>query len=499
MTEAAERRCYWAATASARDFPQLSGDLEVDVAVIGGGIVGVTTARLLKDQGLRVALLEAGRVGEGVTGRSTAKITSQHNLVYGKLSRKFGEDGARLYADANEAGLRSILQLARRHDIDCDLSEKPAFTYAREAATVRDLEQEVELAARIGLPASMTRETGLPFEVAAAMRWDGQAQFHPVKYLKGLAVSLPGEGCHVFERTRAIDWAPDRVDTAHGTIRARFVVMATHMPLGQTGMFYAQAYPHMHPAIMCRAEAHRVPDGMYISAEEPRHSLRGHRDEEGQDWLMFVGSGFKPGHPDEEAKAFQDLERFARDRFGALAAYAWTNMDLSPMDGAPFVGWSSSLGDSYLVATGFDAWGITNGTAAAMLIAELIQGRDHPWLRLFDATRIKPVAGGPEFVKENLHVAGHLVGGWLSRRPKGFDELAPGEAAILKVDGENVAGYRDPDGALHAVSAVCTHMGCILGWNETDRSWDCPCHGSRFGLDGEVLHGPAVKNLQRKA
>ena len=281
-------------------------------------------------------------------------------------------------------------------------------------------------------------------------------------------------------------------------VRARHVLMATHLPLGQVGFFYAENYPHMHPVIMGRAESSRVPDGMYISVETPHHSSRGHRDDQGHDWMIFTGPSFRHGHVDEERKAFAEIERFAADHFGVTPEYRWTNEDYTPMDHAPFIGWSSGGSAAYLVATGFNAWGISTGTAAAMLLADLVSDKDNPWLDLFDARRIKPVAGAREFVKGNAEVASHLVGGWLSKKPDRFDDLAAGEAAILKIEGETIAGYRDDDGRLHAVSAVCTHMGCLVGWNENDRSWDCPCHGSRFALDGEVIHGPAVLPLERK-
>ncbi len=488
---------YWNATAPASAFPSLAGEIRVDVAIVGGGIVGATTARLLKDRGFAVALVEARKVGEEVTGKSTAKITSQHNLALTIIKRKFGEEGARLYAEANEAGLAKIRALAAEHAIDCDLATADAFVFTRDDAQVEAIEAEAELARALGLPASLTRETGLPFDVLTAMKWRDQARFHPVKYVKGLAATLPGGGCHVFEGSRVIDWAPDRIATASGTIRAKHVMMATHLPLGQIGFFYAENHPHMHSVIMGRAQAGRVPPGMYISAESPRHSLRGHRDEEGKDWLIFAGPAFRHGHVDEERESFDDLEAFALDRFGVRPDYRWTNEDYRPIDHAPFIGWSSSLGSAYLVATGFNAWGITTGTAAALLVADLVEGKENGWLKLFDATRIKPIAGAAEFVKGNAEVAAHLIGGYLGRKPHSFGDLGPDEAAILKVDGHNVAGYRDPEGRLHACSAVCTHMGCLVGWNGTDRTWDCPCHGSRFALDGAVIHGPAVKPLER--
>jgi glycine/D-amino acid oxidase-like deaminating enzyme/nitrite reductase/ring-hydroxylating ferredoxin subunit len=487
---------YWNATAPARAFPQLSGDVEVDVAVIGGGIVGVTTARMLKDRGLTVALVEARRVGEEVTGKSTAKITSQHNLALAVIARKFGDDRARLYAEANQAGLAEIRRLAATHGIACDLETKPAFTYTLDEAEIGRIEAEVEAARRFGLPASLTGDTGLPFPVRAAMRWDDQAQFHPVKYVKGLAGTLPGDGCHVFEQSRVIDWDPRRIATATGSVRARHVVMATHLPLGKTGLFFAENFPHMHPVIMGRADPARVPDGMYISVETPRHSTRGHRDEDGQAWMIFTGPSYKHGHLDRQREAFAEIERFASGRFGVTADYRWTNEDYTPADHAPYIGRSSAIDDAYLVATGFNAWGITNGTAAAMLIADLVEGRDNPWLDLFDATRIKPVASAAELARGTAEIAAELVGGYLARKPKSYAELAPGDGAVLKVGGRNVAAHRDEAGTLHAVSAVCTHMGCLVGWNEIDRTWDCPCHGSRFALDGEVIHGPAVTALE---
>jgi glycine/D-amino acid oxidase-like deaminating enzyme/nitrite reductase/ring-hydroxylating ferredoxin subunit len=486
---------YWNATAAASNHPALAGDIEADVAIVGGGIVGVTAARFLADQGMNVALVEAARIGEGVTGGSTAKITSQHNIAYTTIERKFGADGARLYAEANEAGLRTIAELAERHGIACDLERRPAFAYTLDDKEVSRIEEEVAAARRLGLPAALTRDTGLPFAVKAAMRWDDQAQFHPVKYVKGLAASLPGGTCRLFENSRVTDWDPHRIATAAGSVKARHVVMATHLPLGQIGLFYAENYPHMHAVIMGRAEPGRVPPGMYISVESPRHSMRGHRDEAKQDWMIFTGPSFKHGDVAAEREGFAEIEGFAMRHFGVAADYRWTNEDYNSMDHVPYVGRSSSFGDAYYVATGFNAWGITNGTAAAMLLADMIAGRDNGWLELFDATRIKPIAGAKEFASGTAATAGHLIGGYLSRKPHEFDAVGRGEGKVLKIDGRNVAAWRDDQGEVHAVSAVCTHMGCLVGWNETDRSWDCPCHGSRFAADGAVLHGPAVTPL----
>jgi glycine/D-amino acid oxidase-like deaminating enzyme/nitrite reductase/ring-hydroxylating ferredoxin subunit len=496
MAQKSSSQVYWEATCSPPAFPTLRGDLAVDVAIIGGGIVGISAARFLKDRGMTVAVVEARRVGQGVSGKATAKVTSQHGIVYQTLEQDFGETGARIYAEAQEAGLRRIRELSQAHGIDADLETIPGFVYTMDDAQAETIEKEVEAARRAGLPASLTRDTGLPFDVAAAMRWEDQAQFHPVKYVAGLARTIPGEGSHVFENSRAADWDPKRIETAGGSITARHVVMATNLPLGQVGLFYATNHPKAEPVIAAPIE--RVPPAFYINVETPRRSLRTHRHG-GRTYAVAVGTHFKPGHsPDEEKRHFAELERWLSETFAAgPIEYRWVNEDYTPMDGAPFVGWSSSIGEAYLVATGFNAWGFTNGTAAGLMIADLAAGKDNPWLELFDARRVKPLAGGRTFVQENVQVAGHLIGGHLSGKPDSFDRVGPGEVQVLAIEGKKIAAFRDEDGRLHAVSAVCTHMGCVLGWNHTDRTWDCACHGSRFDLAGEVLHGPAVEPLQR--
>lgn len=487
---------YWNATADAPVHPALSGDVGVDVAIIGGGIVGVTTARYLKDRGIKVAVIEARRVGRQVTGKSTAKMTSQHGLAYQTLEQKFGEDRARMYAEAQELAIREISRLAQTNRIEADIEARSAYVYTLDQANVSKIEKEVEVARRLGLPASFTRDTGLPFDVLAAIRYDDQAQFHPTKYVAGLAATLPGDGCHVFENSRAVDWEPDCVVTDRGTVSARHVVMATHLPLGQVGMYYAMNYPNAEPVVA--APIGKVPPGMYKNVEQPGHSIRTHRAANGKIYGIAAGTHHKPGHPDDERESLADIERWLTENFDAgPIEYRWSNEDYTPMDHAPFIGWSSKS-DGYLVATGFDAWGISNGTVAGMIIADLATGKENRWLELFDASRVKPVAGAAEFIKENSKVAAHLVGGYLASKPKSFDELEPGQAAILKIDGDNVAAFKDESGHVHAVSAVCTHMGCIVGWNGTDRTWDCPCHGSRFELSGEVIHGPATRPLGSK-
>jgi glycine/D-amino acid oxidase-like deaminating enzyme/nitrite reductase/ring-hydroxylating ferredoxin subunit len=496
MPASLQDRSYWNDTAETIGFPRLAGELTVDIAIIGGGIVGMTTARMLKDRGQTVAVIEAREVGRQVTGKSTAKVTSQHGLVYQRLQQAFGEQNARLYAQAQESAIRTIRGLALEHAIDCDIEPRSAFVYTCDKRSVAKLEKEAEVARGLGLPATLMSDCDLPFDVLAAVRFDDQAQFHPTRYVSGLARTIPGDGCHVFENSRAVDWEPTRVTTEQGVVTARHVVMATHLPLGQVGGFYARAYPQAEPVIAARIG--RVPDGMYINVEQPSRSIRTHTRADGTVYAIVAGTSFKPGDTDEERKQFEDIEDWLLRHFDAgPIEYRWVNEDYESMDSAPFIGWSSSPENGYLVATGFNAWGISNGTAAGMILADLAVGKENAWLAMFDARRVKPIAGGAEFVKENVATAAHLVGGYLARKPKSFDELAPGDGAVMKIDGSHVAAFKDEQGQVHAVSAVCTHMGCIVGWNRTDRTWDCACHGSRFELNGDVIHGPAVQPLAR--
>lgn len=495
---------FWTATAreTAPAYPALSTDLEVDVAIVGGGIVGLTAAERLGRSGRSVAVLEARRIGQQVTGRSTAKVTSQHGLIYDRLIRDFGEEGARLYGEANEQAIRRIEAFVTELDIACDFARTSAYVYAAKPEEHPQIEREVEAARRLGLPAAYVDQLPLPFTTAGGMRFDGQAQFQPYDYTLGLARSAAGAG-RIFERTRVTaieDGEPCAVRTEAGaTVTAKDAIVATHIPIGKIGLFFAKAFPYAHPVVAARVDATRTVDGMFISAGSPTRSVRFARHA-GQTYLVAAGDSYKPGHADEQEQAFADLDRFLSEAFGVTASdYRWTNEDFNAMDGVPFIGRSPGSRHEF-VATGFNAWGLTGGTVAAMLLTDLIAGRANPWAELFNAGRAKPVAGGPSFLKENVHAARHLVSERvLKRRPDAAATIGPGEGVIIDLDGEQVAVHRDTEGRLHAVSAICTHMGCVVGWNGVDRTWDCSCHGSRFGLDGGVIHGPAVSPLEKKS
>jgi glycine/D-amino acid oxidase-like deaminating enzyme/nitrite reductase/ring-hydroxylating ferredoxin subunit len=500
-TVARRRRSPWLDTGGEAGFPRLNRPLSVDVAVLGGGIAGVTTALLLKRAGMTVAVLEASTVGSGVTGHTTAKLSSLHGLSYARIESSFGEDAARLHGQANEAGIAQIARWVEEEAIDCDFRRKPNYTYASTADALGDVEEEVAAAQRAGLPASYTAETDLPYEVAGAVRFDDQAEFHPQRFLLALAALIPGEGSHVFEHTRATgvsEGTPCRVRTTGPPVTASNVVVATHFPILDRGLYFARIHPERSYALGVRVRG-EPPAGMYISAGEPARSIRSHPVEDGE-LLIVGGEGHKTGQGGDTTARYRALEAFAREHWDVESVeYQWASQDNVAVDQLPYIGRLTPLSRRLYVATGFRKWGLAQGVAAGMVLEDLILGRDSAWGRLYDPGRMKPLASARSLVKENANVALRFVGDRVTKRGgRDARDLEPGEGDIARLGGEKVAAFRDEDGRLHAVSPVCTHLGCQVNWNSGDRSWDCPCHGSRFTPDGEILQGPAVKPLERK-
>jgi glycine/D-amino acid oxidase-like deaminating enzyme/nitrite reductase/ring-hydroxylating ferredoxin subunit len=491
---------FWLATGPPQpERPAFAGEVRADVAVLGGGIVGVTTALLLREAGARVVLLEADRIGHGVTGHTTAKVSSQHGMIYARLRSAFGADGARVYGEANEAALDWIARRVERDSIDCDFRRQPSFAYV--TADRSQAEDEAAAAAEAGLPAHFTDTTPLPYPVAGAVRFDDQAEFHPYKYLLALAGRLE-DG--VYEHTRALQvHAGDEcvVEAPAGRVRADRVVVATHYPFLDRSLAFARVEPQRSYALLCRI-AGRPPEGMFISADSPTRSVRA-VPREGEELLLVGGEGHRTGTGGDTEERYRRLEEFARAYWDVeRVEYRWSAQDGTTVDTVPYVGRASPRSDRVLMATGFAKWGITGGTAAALILADLLGGRENPWASLFDPWRLELAAvprALPKLIKDNAEVALHYVGDRLTKPARrSVEDLEPGEADIVRHDGDRLAAYRDEQGTVTAVSPTCTHLGCQVSWNRAERSWDCPCHGSRFAPDGSVLEGPAVEPLERK-
>lgn len=453
---------FWVRSAPRTPNPPLTSDTRADVCVIGGGIVGAVSAHLLKEEGKSVVLIDAREIARGVTGHTTAKVTSSHGLIYSQIERSFGAEGAALYGAANEAGKEKIAALVEELGIDCDFERADNYVYTEERSYLGKIKEEVEAARRAGLPASFVTASPLSYPIEGAVRFTNQAQFHPRRFVSGLLERAQRDGVEIYEATTATKVSADarcRVETSTGaTIDAGAVIVATQLPFLDRGLFFTKAHPHRSYVVSGYVEA--PPDGMHISVGGSTRSIR-HVPDGDRRLLLVGGEGHKPGEKADTEEPYRNLASFAEERFGLTDfAYRWAAHDYVSVDHVPYVGRLTRGADNILVATGFGKWGFSNGAAAAMMMTDQIVGRRNDWLSLFDAKRLDLIPSVVDFFKENGQVAFHFVVDRLDRR-------AP----------------------------RCTHLGCVLRWNNAESSWDCPCHGSRFDAKGKVFQGPAVRDL----
>lgn len=490
---------FWLENTPQTNYSTLQEGLTVDVAILGAGIAGITSAYFLKEAGLKVALIDASKVVYDVTAFTTAKITAAHNVIYSNLESHFDKKGAKMYAQANQLAISKIESIVNQRNIDCDFRRLPGYIYTEKEDEKDMLKKEAEAAADAGLQASYTEETPLPFPIAGAIKYENQAEFHPRKYLLNLVETIPGDGSYIFEGTRALkvkEGDINEVVTDKGSIHAKNVIVSTHFPIYDPSYLFAKMYPSMSYALGFYSD-NPFPKGMYISTQ-PTITYRSSPSEKGE-LIIVSGAHHKVGHEEDTKQFYRKLEEHAKSHFNVKSIdYHWSTQDNITMDKVPYIGKAESGSKGIYVATGFMKWGMTLGTVAAMLLTEQILGRESEWSSFFDPSRSKPVLESTkEFIGSNVDVAKELLGGRLSR-PKSMkpSELENGEGRILNVDGKKVAAYKDENGKIYTISSVCTHLGCQVSWNDAEKTWDCPCHGSRYSYDGTVIHSPTVKNLK---
>ena len=509
------RPSLWQATADVPAFPPLQRDRVVDVCVIGAGIAGLTTAYHLAREGRNVIVVDDGPVGGGETGRTTAHITTAVDDYYHEIARVHGDEAARVVAESFRAALDRIDGIVRDETIDCDFARVDGWWFPADARGRETLDAEAEAARQAGEPAELREDFPLasafpdaPFP-RVGLRFPNQGQFHALKYLAGLARAIEERGGKIYSgaHVNGVEDVPNdspdatcTVKTANGhTIRARDVVVATNSPVNDWVAMHTKQAAYRTYVIGLRVARGWVPPGLYWDTVRPYHYVRladplGTGDE---DVLVVGGEDHKTGQSEApEEQAFGRLEAWARAHFPAAGEtlYRWSGQVLEPVDFLGFIG--RNPGSQHLwIATGDSGQGMTHGTIAGMLLTDLILCRPSSWAAVYDPSRVT-LRTARSFLKENLNVAAQYVDFVTPGEVRAVDEIRLGEGRVMRRGRQKLAVYRAESGELTVRSAVCTHLYCIVGWNSAEKSWDCPCHGSRFAADGTVLNGPAATPLE---
>lgn len=487
----------WLDTVLGTDYPPLADEISVDVVIIGAGITGITAATWLKEAGRTVAVIEMAQVGGGVTGRTTAHITEMVDGRYKKIIQNFGEADARLVAQSSRHAIELIAEMIKRRGIDCDFQRVDGYLYTEDARKVGDIKQEADAAQSLGITCELTDEIPLPFTIQRALRVHNQAQFHPLKYLYALAQTIPGDGSYLFEQTHVQqfeDGTPCRILTDKGTITAQDVILATHTPIGLNLSLQTRVAPYRSYVIGAHLVNEPLPIGLFWDTENPYNYIRGYGD-----LLIIGGRDHKTGQDDDAEGRYAELELYAQERFKLRdIPYRWSAQVYEPADNLPYIGRNPGNEHIY-VATGYGGNGMTYGTIAARLLTDILLGRENPWVDVYNPARLKPLASVGDFIRENVNVAGHFL---LDRfSPPDVESLVnvpAGQGQIVEFEGQKIAAYRNADGDIYLLAPECTHMGCLVQWNNAESSWDCPCHGGRYSATGQVIEGPPTKNLEMK-
>lgn len=491
----------WRKTSEFPRFPPLRGLAEADVAVIGAGITGITAAYLLMKEGYSVILAEMGELLHGTTGHTTAKITAQHGLIYDSLIAHFGEEQARLYYEANAEALQFISSFAAEHQIECDMVQEDAYLYAETDEELKKLTKEWAAYEKLGIPGNWQETLQLPFAVKGAIRLPDQARFHPLRYLQFMLNELVQGGAAIYEHTMVGEKVEKKagrlvLHTENGdTIKCTHAVSASHFPFYDGGALYFSRLHAERSYIVAIEPETPFAGGMYINCGNPVRSLRA-ASWNGRPLVLVGGEGHKTGQNECTIKNYEALESFGASLSGIKSIpFRWSAQDLVTLDHVPYIGQATKDDPEILIATGFAKWGMTTGTLAAHMIRDRITKRDNRYAKLFAPQRFKTDPSLKNLIVQNAGVAAEFVAGKVGMIHKKTEELQPDEGAIVKHQGKRAGAYKDKDGKLFIVDATCTHMGCEVEWNAAERSWDCPCHGSRFNTLGEVIEGPATKRL----
>ena len=490
----------WRATHQLRRYGPLHRSMETDVAVVGAGISGITAALLLARAGKRVVLLERDHLGSGETGNTTAHLTEAVDARYQTLIKDFGEEAARLVAQASRDAIGRIEQFTRETGLTGGFMRVPGFLYTERKADVEWLANELDAARRAGCRVEWADEVPLPFKTRGGVKWEQQAQLHATAYLEALVQDAAAHGVRIYENTRVVgvhDGEPCAVETEQGEVRARDVFVAANVPVNNRVLLHTKIAAYRSYAIAAEVPQQDIANGLFWDTDDPYHYTR-LQDVAGGRFLIVGGEDHRTGEETDTDRCYDRLADYARERFGVTEPrFRWSGQIIEPVDGLPYIG-ANTASRHVFVATGYAGNGMTFGTLAGMIAADLVLGTGNPYSELFAATRVTPMASAYDYVTENAAFPAHLLKDRLTslnaeQRP--VESLQPGEGGVFATDEGKLAVCRDQQGALHSCSAICTHLGCDVAWNHAEQTWDCPCHGSRFSPEGTVINGPAVTDL----
>lgn len=471
-----------------------------DVIIIGAGITGVTTALLLQKAGKNCLVLDTGNIGFGTTGGTTAHINTFFDSTYPEIESDFGKEASRLVADAGRLALEMIGSFIDGYQIDCDFEVKTGYLFSETEKEADQLNDILEAAKNAGVDVDRSTTNDLPISFIQSLKFEGQAQFHPLKYVQGLAKEFIAHGGTIKENAFIKD-AKQQDNQCIATSETEdftgsYLIYATHLPPG-INKFSFRCAPYRSYALGIRlTDDQQYPNGLAYDMQEPYHYFRTHVVD-GEKILILGGADHKTGH-DEPQQAFTDLERYASQYFIIKdIPYQWSSQYYIPVDGLPYIGIMDKENDRIFVATGYNGNGMTWGTISGHIISDLILGKQNRFSELFDPCRMKPIAGFTEFVKENADVAYHfVVDRFKAEDIETFRELGKDEGKVVEYEGEKLAVYKDREGIITALNPTCTHAGCTVAFNSEEKSWDCPCHGGRFDLEGRVICGPPMAHLK---
>ena len=475
-------------------------DKKFDVLIIGAGITGLTTAYLLKDCGLSIGIIEATKAGYGTTGYTTAKITVQHDLIYDNLINNFSMEEAKQYLKANEEGVKLIKKIIEENSIQCDYKEQTAYVYASSVDEIESLKKELKAYEALGIDGFYSDTVPLPNKAYGAIGIRNQGQFNPLKYLYSLYNILKESNCEIYENVRALDIRPHDehidVDTKKGTIHADKVIVASHYPFDNSfGLYFLRLY--QEKAYVIAARTNEKPfEGMYININDPIYSMRYHFF--GDDNLLILAGGkHRAGEKDDETESYNELKRFLNSNFkNAEIVSKWSTQDCMTYDQIPYIGRYTDSIENLYVATGFKKWGMSHSAAAALILKNKILCMEDDYSGIFNPSRFTPVQSSKEFVSSVKSIALGFLNRLASDLEE-FSDIKPGEGKIVNYDGKKVGVYKNEAGEYYCINPVCSHLKCALSFNEAEKTWDCPCHGSRFDIKGNILEGPAVLPIDK--